>query len=207
MRILFLGDVVGRPGRNAVTERAARSARALAASISSIVNGENAAGGFGITEAICDEILIGRRRRHHARQSLPGISARPWCSSSASRSCCARSTTRPGTPGRGAAMFELATGARVLVMNLMGRLFMDPLDCPFQALDARLAATPAAARCGRHRRRYPRRGHQREAGRSAISRRARVGGGRHAHPCPTADEHILPGGTAYHHGCRHVRRL
>ena len=104
-----------------------------------IVNGENAAGGFGITEAIYEEfvdagadaITLG----NHAwdqREALVFIERAPRL---------IRPINYPaGTPGRGAAMIDAKNGKRALVINVMGRIFMDPLDDPFAAVERELAA-------------------------------------------------------------------
>src|ERR1700739_999600 len=123
MRILFVGDVVGRSGRRALLDR-------LPGMITQwrldfvIVNGENAAGGFGITEAIyaefvdagADAVTLG----NHAwdqREALVFIERAPRL---------IRPANFPkGTPGRGSAMIDTKAGKRVLVMNVMGRIFMD----------------------------------------------------------------------------------
>src|SRR6202022_2372471 len=106
-----------------------------------IVNGENAAGGFGITEAIyrdvidagADAITLG----NHAwdqREALVFIERAPRL---------IRPVNYPaGTPGRGAALLAAKNGARVLVMNALGRIFMDPLDDPFAAAEREIAACP-----------------------------------------------------------------
>src|SRR5918911_2204764 len=136
MRLLFLGDIVGRPGRNAVTERlpALRERWRLDCVV---INGENAAGGFGITEAICDEILMAGADAvtlgNHSwdqREALVFIERQPRLIRPAN--------FPPGTPGRGATMVETRGGARVLVVNVMGRLFMAPLDDPFAPVDREL---------------------------------------------------------------------
>src|SRR5690606_33408686 len=140
MRILFVGDVVGRSGRAAVHAR-------LAVLVADwkldcvIVNGENAAGGFGITEAIyrdfiecgADAVTLG----NHAwdqREALVFIERAP---------CLIRPLNYPpGTPGRGAALVTAKNGARVLVVNALGRIFMEPLDDPFAAIDREIEACP-----------------------------------------------------------------
>ena len=141
MRLLFLGDVVGRPGRNAVADRlpGLRDAWKLDCVV---VNGENAAGGFGITEAICDDLLAAGadavtlgNHSFDQREALVFIERQPRL---------LRPANYPaGTPGRGATMVEARNGARVLVMNVMGRLFMDALDDPFAAVERELARLPA----------------------------------------------------------------
>ena len=197
MRLLFLGDIVGRPGPHAVTERLPAPARALAARLRRHQRRER-----------------GRRLRHHRGDlrrdpdgraptpsrsaTTPGTSARRSSSSSASRGSSGRRTIPPGTPGRGATVVEARNGARVLVVNVMGRLFMDALDDPFAAGRARARRLPARRGRRRHHRRRPRRGDEREAGAWPITSTgaSSLVVGTHTH-VPTADHRILPGGTAY----------
>ncbi len=140
MRILFIGDVVGRSGRTVVVEKLPGLVRDWKLDCV-VVNGENAAGGFGITEAIygelmeagADAITLG----NHAwdqREALVFIERAPMLIRPVN--------FPPGTPGRGAALVTAKNGARVLVVNAMGRIFMEPLDDPFTALDRELAACP-----------------------------------------------------------------
>src|SRR3954468_3488111 len=133
MRLLFLGDIVGRPGRKAVTDRLpALRERWLLDCV--VINGENAAGGFGITEAICDEILAAGadavtlgNHSFDQREALVFIERQPRL---------VRPANYPaGTPGRGATLLDLHNGARLLVVQVMGRIFMDALDDPFTAAE------------------------------------------------------------------------
>src|SRR4051812_48290520 len=126
MRILFIGDILGRSGRQAALTRLPDLVRDWRLDFVAI-NGENAAGGFGITEAIYQELIDAGADAitlgNHAwdqREALVFIERAPRL---------IRPINYPaGTPGRGAAMIESKNGARVLVMNAMGRIFMDPLD-------------------------------------------------------------------------------
>ena len=140
MRILFIGDIVGRSGRAIVLERLPGLVRDWRLDFVAI-NGENAAGGFGITEAIyqdfidagADVITLG----NHAwdqKEALVFIERAPRLIRPINYP--------PGRPGRGAALIEARNGARVLVVNAMGRIFMDPLDDPFAAIERELAACP-----------------------------------------------------------------
>ncbi len=195
MRLLFLGDIVGRPGRRAVTERlpALRERWRLDCVV---INGENAAGGFGLTEAICDEILLAGADvvtlGNHAfdqREALVFIERQPRLVRPAN--------FPPGTPGRGAAMVETRRGARVLVVNLMGRLFMEPLDDPFAAIDRELDACPLghgadAIVVDMHAEATS----EKQALAYHVDGRASLVVGTHTH-APTADHRILPGGTAF----------
>jgi calcineurin-like phosphoesterase len=140
MRILFVGDVVGRSGRTIVSERLPGLIRDWKLDFVAI-NGENAAGGFGITEAIYNEFIdVGADAvtlGNHAwdqKEALVFIERAPRL---------VRPLNYPaGTPGRGAALIEAKNGARVLVINAMGRIFMDPLDDPFAAVDREVIACP-----------------------------------------------------------------
>ena len=82
MRILFIGDVVGRSGRAAIAEHVPSLRKRLALDFV-VANGENAAGGFGITEAICAGIPRTPARMRSRSATIPATSARRWCSSSA----------------------------------------------------------------------------------------------------------------------------
>jgi 2',3'-cyclic-nucleotide 2'-phosphodiesterase len=195
MRILFIGDIVGRSGRSAVTARLPGLRRDWALDVV-VINGENAAGGFGITEAIYNELLdtgadaitLG----NHAwdqKEALVFIERAPKL---------VRPINYPaGTPGRGAALIEAAGGARVLVVNAMGRVFMDPLDDPFAAVERELAAcalkdTADAIVIDFHCEATS----EKQAMGHVCDGRASLVVGTHTH-APTADHQILPGGTAY----------
>jgi metallophosphoesterase (TIGR00282 family) len=195
MRFLFLGDIVGRPGRKAVTERlpALRERWRLDCVV---INGENAAGGFGITEAICDEVLAAGADAitlgNHAwdqREAMVFIERQPRLVRPAN--------FPPGTPGRGATVVETHRGARVLVVNLMGRLFMDPLDDPFAAIERALEACPLgrgadAVIVDLHAEATS----EKQAFAYYVDGRVSVVVGTHTH-APTADHRILPAGTAF----------
>jgi 2',3'-cyclic-nucleotide 2'-phosphodiesterase len=138
MRILFVGDIVGRSGRTVVNERLPGLVADWKLDLV-VINGENAAGGFGITEAIYHELLDAGADAitlgNHAwdqREALVFIERAPRL---------VRPINYPaGTPGRGAAMVEAKNGAHVLIINAMGRIFMDPLDDPFAAIERELSA-------------------------------------------------------------------
>ncbi|HEV7256798.1 MAG TPA: TIGR00282 family metallophosphoesterase [Bosea sp. (in: a-proteobacteria)] len=195
MRFLFLGDVVGRPGRTVVQERlpGLRDAWALDCVV---INGENAAGGFGITEAICDELLA-------AGADAVTLGNHSWDQREAlvfieRQDRLVRPANYPkGTPGRGAAVIEARNGARVLVVNVMGRVFMDALDDPFQALERELTACPLgevadAVIVDFHAEATS----EKQAVGYFLDGRASLVVGTHTH-VPTSDTRILPGGTAY----------
>jgi calcineurin-like phosphoesterase len=120
MRLLFIGDIVGRAGRAALLDTLPKLRQAWELDCV-IVNGENAAGGFGITETICADFLAAGADcvtlGNHAfdqREALVFIARQPRL---------IRPLNYPrGTPGRGANLIETGNGARVLVINLMGRV-------------------------------------------------------------------------------------
>lgn len=196
MRLLILGDVVGRSGRVAVTNLLPGLVAAWKLD-AVVVNGENAAGGFGITEAIFDELIAAGTDvitlGNHAfdqREALVFIGRVDRL---------VRPLNYPtGTPGRGAALATLRNGARLLVLNVMGRVYMHPqLDDPFAALERELTAAPLKevadiivvdAHCEVT-------SEKQGIGRFCDGRVSAVIG-THTH-VPTADHRILPGGTAF----------
>jgi metallophosphoesterase (TIGR00282 family) len=195
LRILFIGDVVGRSGRTIVLEQLPGLIAQWKLDLV-VANGENAAGGFGITEAIyqdlvdagCDAITLG----NHAwdqREALVFIERAPRL---------IRPLNYPaGTPGRGAAMIQGRNGARSLVINAMGRVFLDPLDDPFAAVDRELAA--CALKSGADAiviDMHAEVTSEKQAMGYFADGRASLVVGTHTH-APTADHRILPGGTAF----------
>ena len=195
MRILFLGDVVGRPGRDALKQHLPGLRKSLSADFV-VVNGENAAAGFGITRGVAEEIfaagadvISGGNHSWDQKEALSFIESEPRL---------LRPHNYPkGTPGRGAAVFPTGSGRKVLVVNLMGRLFMDPLDDPFQAVEQilagyRLGATVDAILLDFHAEATS----EKMAMGHVVDGRVSLCVGTHTH-VPTADHMVLPGGTAY----------
>jgi 2',3'-cyclic-nucleotide 2'-phosphodiesterase len=195
MRILFIGDIVGRSGRAVLLERLPRLVRDWRLDFVA-VNGENAAGGFGITEAIYQEFVdagadavTGGNHSWDQKEALVFIERAPRL---------LRPINYPaGTPGRGVALIDAKNGARVLVVNAMGRIFMDPLDDPFAAVERELASCPLKQAADAiiidiH--------GEATSEKQAIGHfcdgRASLVVGTHTH-VPTADHQILPRGTAF----------
>jgi metallophosphoesterase (TIGR00282 family) len=195
MRILFIGDIVGRSGRAVLLECLPRLVQDWKLDFVA-VNGENAAGGFGITEAIYQEFVdagadavTGGNHSWDQKEALVFIERAPKL---------LRPINYPaGTPGRGVALIEAKNGARVLVVNAMGRIFMDPLDDPFAAVERELAACPLRQAAdaiiidvhGEATSEKQAMGH-------FCDGRASLVVGTHTH-VPTADHQILPRGTAF----------
>jgi metallophosphoesterase (TIGR00282 family) len=195
MRILFIGDIVGRSGRAIVLERLAKLTTEWQLDFVA-VNGENTAGGFGITETIYHElvdrgvdVITGGNHSWDQREALVFIERAPRL---------LRPINFPaGTPGRGAALIQARNGARVLVVNALGRIFMDPLEDPFAAVERELVA--CALRQGADAIIVDIHGEatsEKQAMGHFCDGRASLVVGTHTH-APTADHQILPHGTAF----------
>ena len=141
MILAFLGDVVGKSGRQAVAWCVPRIRERHGAELL-IANAENSAGGFGISpEGIAEMEAAGISfftTGNHVwdkREGIPLLDAKPNI---------VRPANYPDAPGRGAALVPGLEG-RVAVLNLQGRVFMPPLDCPFRTVDRLLAELPPSA--------------------------------------------------------------
>ncbi len=195
MNLLFLGDVVGRAGRDAVAKYLPDLRRTLDLDFV-VLNGENAAAGFGITQKICNQffelgvdVITTGNHVWDQKETAGFIDAE-------------KRLQRPlnfpaGTPGAGAGVYAARDGRKVLVLGVMGRVFMDPLDDPFAALERelskhRLGGTVAATVVDLH--------GEATSEKMALGHftdgRATLAVGSHSH-VPTADTQILDGGTAY----------
>ncbi len=195
MRFLFLGDVVGKSGRRIVLDHLPRLRRDLSLDFV-VVNAENAAGGFGLTEAIADslfdagaDVITLGNHAFDQRELLVAIERLTRV---------VRPLNYPeGTPGRGAGLYRAANGADVLVMNALGRIFMNPVECPFRGIDRELAACPLGSGAdavivdfhGEATSETQALGHY-------LDGRVSVVVGTHTHT-PTADDRVLPNGTAF----------
>ena len=195
MRLLFFGDVVGRSGRDGLVQHLPAIRDRLAPDFI-VVNGENAAGGFGITAQIARDfyalgvdVISTGNHAFDQKETLSYIGTDPRL---------LRPRNYPATaPGRGAGVFEARNGKKVLVVNVMGRIFMDPLDDPFAAVETELAKAPlggavAAAIIDVHAEATS----EKMAMGHFCDGRASLVVGTHSH-IPTADAQVLPGGTAY----------
>ena len=195
MKILYCGDVVGRPGREAVIQNIGKLRRAHAID-AVIVNAENAAHGFGLTPKICrdlfeagTDIITTGNHVFDQHEIIPFLDED-------------KRIIRPlnypsGTAGQGSTVLELLSGKKILIAQVMGRVFMEALDCPVKALEEvlktyRLKANVDAIMVDIHA----------EATSEKISFAHYFDGrvsavfGTHTH-VPTADACILKKGTAY----------
>lgn len=188
MKILFVGDVVGRPGRNAVTALLPGLREELGVDLA-VVNGENSAGGAGLTADIARElhdagadVVTNGNHVWDQRQFMKDIDGLDFCVRPVNLA--------PGNPGRGWTIVK-----DVLVVNAIGRTFMTPVDDPFRAVDAVLAEVGDRARVKLV-----------DWHAEATSEKIAIGWhldgrvsavvGSHTH-VPTADARILPKGTAH----------
>lgn len=197
MRMAFFGDVVGKSGRDGLSDHLPGLRRDLKLDFV-VVNAENAAGGFVITENTANDIfnagadvLTLGNHSWDQREALTYIVREPRL---------IRPANYPrlmDAPGRGADVFVTSDGRRVLVINVLGRVHMDPMDDPFSAVERELEAAPLgvvadAVIVDMHAEATSEKmgmGH-------FCDGRASLVVGTHTH-VPTADAQILPGGTAY----------
>lgn len=199
MNILFVGDIFGSAGRKIVREHLAHVCEANAVELL-IINAENAAGGFGVTPAIADEIfdlgadvLTTGNHVWDKRELLDYLASVSADSQERPRRVLRPLNLQPGLPGYGVFESTTASGVPYAVVNLMGRVFMGGTNDPFHAINDLLAkitariivvdfhaeATSEKVAMGWH-----------------LDGRVTAVLGTHTH-IPTADERVLPGGTAY----------
>ncbi|MBO0346922.1 TIGR00282 family metallophosphoesterase [Roseibium limicola] len=195
MKLLFLGDLVGRTGRMAVIDQ-------LPGIIADndldfvVVNGENAASGFGITEQILQDVL-------DAGADVVTLGNHSWDQRDTlvyieRQDRLLRPVNYPkGTPGRGSHLFTARNGAQVMVANVMGRVYMDAMDDPFATIervvdDCPLGQVADAIIIDMHAEATS----EKQAMGHFLDGRVSLVVGTHTH-VPTADHQILTGGTAY----------
>ena len=199
MRVLFLGDIVGRAARQAVIAAVPEWRRAWKLDFV-VANGENAAGGFGITGEIAQslfaagvDVITTGNHVWDQREVMSYIDGEPRL---------LRPLNYPqGAPGRGFGLYDAPRGRRVLVINAMGRVFMAALDDPFAAVDRILGRYALGAGAdfilvdmhGEATSEKTAMGH-------FCDGRASLVVGTHSH-VPTADARILSGGTAFQTDC------
>lgn len=193
MRILFIGDIVGKPGYTMVcnhldTIRAQNNVDMV------IANAENSADGSGLTPKIYDKLIdagvdgitlgdhIYRRKEIYSTLSTKSNIVKP-------------ANYPEEAPGQKLAIIGEAVGEQVAIVSLMGRVFMKPVDCPYQAADKILKQIPSTVRIILVDFHAEATSDKQLMGRYLDGRVSAVLG-THTH-VPTADERILPGGTAF----------
>ena len=199
MRILFVGDVFGSAGRRIVREHLPHVIAGRLVDLV-VVNAENAAGGFGVTPAIAEElfdlgahVLTTGNHVWDKREIIDYMQSVPEGSHARARRIIRPANYVAGTPGHGLYEGELADGQKYAVINLQGRVFMASNDDPFRVADKLLEKIQARVILV-------------DLHAEATSEKAALGWyldgrvtavlGTHTH-VPTADDRVLPGGTAY----------
>jgi metallophosphoesterase (TIGR00282 family) len=195
MRLLFIGDVLGKPGRDVIAAELPRLRDALKLDFT-VINGENLAGGFGVTRSVANEMfalgvdcITTGNHWLDQKEILSFINDEDRIL----RPC----NLPAGTPGKGANLYQARNGAHVLVVNPLGRVFMEPQDDPFMAVERELSACPLgegadAIIVDMHAEATS----EKMAMGHFCDGRASMVVGSHSH-VPTADAQILPGGTAF----------
>jgi len=193
VKILFIGDIVGSPGRRIVRERLADIVAQLQIDLV-VANCENAAGGFGVTPRLAEELLeagidllSGGNHIFDRKEILEYLPHQPRLLRPANYP--------PDVPGSGLFIGTAKNDASFAVLNLQGRVFMPSIDCPFRAADRELARVPAEVGVvivDAHAETTS----EKEALGWYLDGRVTAVIGTHTHVA-TADERLLPGGTAY----------
>lgn len=189
---LFLGDIIGRPGRKTLKKFLPPLVEKYSPAFI-VANGENAAGGIGITPEICQElldhvdVLTSGNHIWDKREVVSYLAKEPRLLRPANYP--------PSNPGRGAYVFETNGGLKIGVLNLQGRVFMEPLDCPFRTADLeldRIKEQNALAIVDFHAEATS----EKQAMGWYLDGKVSAVIGTHTH-VPTADERVLPQGTAF----------
>jgi len=199
VKLLFVGDVFGSPGRRVVREHLPHLIHERQVDLV-IVNGENAAGGFGLTPPIAEDlfdlgahVLTTGNHIWDKREIIDYLGSVPAESHERPRRIIRPANYPQGTPGHGIYEGALPSGIAYAVLNLQGRVFMPAIDDPFRTADRLLAAVKAKVILV-------------DIHAEATSEKMALGWyldgrvtavlGTHTH-VPTADERVLPNGTAY----------
>jgi metallophosphoesterase (TIGR00282 family) len=195
VKVLFLGDVFGKPGRQAVTQSVPRIIHRESIDLV-VVNGENAAAGAGITPDAAEELLgaevnlLTSGNHIWAKREIVPYLERP------DARLLRPANYPPGSPGRGSTVISTPDGRKLGVINLEGRVFMKNLDDPFRVAEAELAAVRAAGATAVLVDMHCEATSEKTALAWYLDGRVSAVLGTHTH-VQTADERILPGGTAF----------
>ena len=195
MRILFIGDIVGRPGRSVLEEHLSELVAAHTPGLV-IANCENAAAGFGITPPLVEELLgLGIDVLTSGNHIWDRKEILPYFEQGAASGRLLRPANYPAAPGTGVWVSNSRAGVPCAVLNLQGRVFMPDIDCPFKTADRLLEGLPRTVKVilvDMHAETTS----EKQAMGWYLDGRVSAVLGTHTH-VPTADEKILPGGTAY----------
>lgn len=195
VRVLYIGDIFGRPGRHIVKEFLPDLVSEYAPDLI-LANGENAAAGFGITPRLTEELLnLGIAVLTTGNHIWDKKEIYPYLAEHADGPLLRPANYPPQVPGRGLYLGKTRAGLEYAVINLQGRVFMPPIDCPFRTVDALLQSIPERVTL-RFVDMHAEATSEKLAMGWYLDGRVTAMVGTHTH-IPTADETVLPGGTAY----------
>jgi 2',3'-cyclic-nucleotide 2'-phosphodiesterase len=195
MKILFVGDIFGQPGRR-ITKELMPALRDEFAPDLILANGENAAAGFGITPSLVEELLdLGIAVLTSGNHIWDRKEIVPYLTDHADGRLLRPANYPPSAPGQGLYLGKTAAGVEYAVMNLQGRVYMPPIECPFRTADSLLENIPATAKI-RIVDMHAEVTSEKLALGWYLDGRVTAVLGTHTH-IPTADETVLPQGTAY----------
>jgi hypothetical protein len=196
MNILFIGDIFASPGRRIVADHLQDIVQSNSIDLA-IANAENAAGGFGVTPSIAEElfglgldVLTSGNHVWDKRELFDYFARQPRL---------LRPANYPEAPGKGVIAIRARNGVECAVLNLQGRTYMPPIDCPFRTADRLLAELDPAIKV-KFVDFHAEVTSEKVAMGWYLDGRASAVVGTHTH-IPTADTRILPGGTAYQTDC------
>jgi metallophosphoesterase (TIGR00282 family) len=195
VRTLYIGDIFGRPGRNILKERLPELMSQYTPDLV-LANGENAAAGFGITPGLAEELLaFGISVLTTGNHIWDKKEIFPYLAEHADGPLLRPANYPPQVPGRGLYVGKTRAGLEFAVINLQGRVFMPPIDCPFRTVDTLLESIPPSVKI-RFVDMHAEATSEKLAMGWYLNGRVTAMVGTHTH-VPTADEKVLPGGTAY----------
>jgi 2',3'-cyclic-nucleotide 2'-phosphodiesterase len=195
VKILFIGDIFGKPGRHIAKEVLPGLLEEHAPDLV-LANGENAAAGFGITPSLVEELLdLGIAVLTSGNHIWDKKEIVPYFNEHADGRLLRPANYPETTPGQGLYIGRTRAGLDYAVMNLQGRVFMPTIDCPFRTADALLGKIPANVKL-RIVDMHAEATSEKQALGWYLDGRVTAVVGTHTH-IPTADEIVLPQGTAY----------
>jgi len=195
VKILYIGDIFGRPGRTILKQSLPGLLSEYAPDLI-LANGENAAAGFGITPGLVEELLgLGIAVLTTGNHIWDKKEIYPYLAEHADGPLLRPANYPPQVPGRGLYVGRTRAGLEYAVINLQGRVFMPPIDCPFRTVDTLLESIPESVKI-RIVDMHAEATSEKLAMGWHLNGRVTAMVGTHTH-VPTADETILPGGTAY----------
>lgn len=195
VRILYIGDIFGRPGRAVLKETLPGLVSEYSPDLV-LANGENAAAGFGITPLLAEELLgLGIAVLTTGNHIWDKKEIYPYLAEHADGPLLRPANYPSHVPGRGLYVGKTKAGLEFAVINLQGRVFMPPIDCPFRTVDALLESIPESVKV-RFVDMHAEATSEKLAMGWYLNGRVTAMVGTHTH-VPTADEMVLPGGTAY----------